>query len=229
MTTDGERDLVFVPVGLNYDRTLEDRTLLLGDGDAPRPGPMMAVATTLRFIAQQLRLVLRSRWYRFGYACVNFGTPVSVRSYAAERGIELRRLPKDERSRAVAELGHRLVNDVRRLIPVLPVPLVATVVLRAVRPLSEFELKSAVAVLVHELEAAGAQVYVPRSDWDYAVGAGLRMLVLRHMVSESDSLYAAQPSEERLLRYYANSIEHWLSPRPTSATAGDSAALPAAP
>ncbi|MEO6326792.1 MAG: 1-acyl-sn-glycerol-3-phosphate acyltransferase, partial [Thermoanaerobaculia bacterium] len=29
----GERDIVFVPVGINYDRTLEDRTLLLGGGD----------------------------------------------------------------------------------------------------------------------------------------------------------------------------------------------------
>jgi glycerol-3-phosphate O-acyltransferase len=160
---------------------------------------------------------------------VNFGTPVSVRAYAAERGIDFRRLSKEDRSRAVAELGHRLVDDVRRLIPVLPVPLVATVVLSAARPLAEFELKSAVATLVHDLEAAGAQVYVPRSDWDYAVGAGLRMLVLRRLVSESDSLYAAEPSEERLLRYYANSIEHWLPPRPTGSTAGDSAALPAAP
>jgi glycerol-3-phosphate O-acyltransferase len=217
MTTDGGRDLVFVPVGLNYDRTLEDRTLLLGEGDTPRPGPLKAAATTLRFIAQQVGLMLRSRWYRFGYACVNFGTPVSVRAFAAERGLDFRRLSKDDRSRAVAELGHRLVDDVRRLIPVLPVPLVATIVLRAARPLSEFELKSAVAALVHDLEAAGAQVYVPRSDWDYAVGAGLRMLVLRRLVSENDGLYAAQPSEERLLRYYANSIEHWL-PRLASAS-----------
>jgi glycerol-3-phosphate O-acyltransferase len=190
---------------------------------------MKAVATTLRFIAQQLGLVLRSRWYRFGYACVNFGTPVSVRTYAAERGIDFRRLPKDDRSRAVAELGHRLVDDVRRLIPVLPVPLVATVMLRAVRPLSEFELKSAVGALVHDLEAAGAQVYVPRSDWDYAVGAGLRMLVLRRLVNESDGLYAAQPSEERLLRYYANSIEHWLPPLAAGAAAIDGLARPVAP
>ena len=29
---DGERDLVFVPLGLNYDRVLEDRTLLQGQG-----------------------------------------------------------------------------------------------------------------------------------------------------------------------------------------------------
>src|SRR3954471_4782099 len=31
---DGDRDLVFVPLGVNYDRVLEDRTLLLGEDDA---------------------------------------------------------------------------------------------------------------------------------------------------------------------------------------------------
>ena len=37
----GERDLVFIPVGINYDRVLEDRTLLRKldpRGRARRPG-----------------------------------------------------------------------------------------------------------------------------------------------------------------------------------------------
>jgi glycerol-3-phosphate O-acyltransferase len=210
---DGERDLVFVPLGLNYDRTLEDRTLLLDDDPRARPaGRLAAVWTTVRFVARQLMLMLRSRWYRFGYACVNFGTPVSVRAFAAARGIDFRKLPKDERMRAVAELGSHLMAEVGRLIPVLPVPLVATVLLRAApRAVSELELKSGVAALVEELEAAGARIYVPRSDWDYAVGAGVRMLVLRRLVHEHDGMFAADPAEERLLRYYANSIAHLLA------------------
>jgi glycerol-3-phosphate O-acyltransferase len=207
---DGERDLVFVPIGLNYDRTLEDRTLLLDGDRRNKPGALGALWTTLRFIAQQAGLVLRSRWYRFGYACVNFGTPVSVRAYAAERSIDFRRLSKEDRSAAVAALGRHLMDRVARLIPVLPVPLVAAVLLRAGRPLAEFELKSEVGALVARMQAAGAHVYVPRSDWDYAVGAGLRMLVLRHLVEETDGLYSPVRGEEPLLAYYANSIEHWL-------------------
>jgi len=208
---EGERDLVFVPLGLNYDRTLEDRTLLLGENPkSKQPSAPRAAWTMLHFVAQQVGLAVRSKWYRFGYACVNFGTPVSVRAYAAARSIDFRKLSKEDRSRAVAELGHHLMNEVGRLIPVLPVPLVATVLLRADRPISEMELKSEVARLVNQLEADGAHVYVPRSDWDYAVGAGVRMLVLRHLVREHEGLYAAEVSEERLLRYYANSIQHLL-------------------
>ena len=208
---EGERDLVFVPLGLNYDRTLEDRTLLLSDNAAvARPGRGRAIWNTLHFVAHQVGLVLRSRWHRFGYACVNFGTPVSMRSYVASRNLDFRRMAKDERSKAVADLGRHLMNEVGRLIPVLPVPLVANVLLRATAPLSEFELKGRVASLVVALEENGAHVYLPRRDWDYAVTAGLRMLVMRHLVIETAGLYAAKSQERPLLEYYANSIEHLL-------------------
>ncbi|HUL64346.1 MAG TPA: 1-acyl-sn-glycerol-3-phosphate acyltransferase [Burkholderiaceae bacterium] len=208
---DGERDLVFVPLGLNYDRTLEDRTLLLAeDAGAHRPGRTGAAWNTLRFVGNQVGLMLRSRWHRFGYACVNFGTPVSMRVYAAARGLDFRHMPKEQRKRAVAELGHHLMDQVGRLIPVLPVPLVATVLLRTTADLSEAEIRTAVATLVRALEANGARIYVPRSDWDYAVVAGLRMLVMRHLALERDGRFSANHIEERLLRYYANSIRHLL-------------------
>jgi glycerol-3-phosphate O-acyltransferase len=206
---DGERDLVFVPIGLNYDRTLEDRTLLLSaDDSAPRPGAWQATSTALRFIAQQLWLVSRSRWYRFGYACVNFGTPVSMRAIFAGRGIDPRTLPREQRLQEVATLGRRLMSDVGRLIPVLPVPLVAAVLLDAKAPMPEEELNSAAHALADRLVAAGARLYVPRSDIDYAITAGLRMLVLRRLVTVNDGRYAAMPGERPLLSYYANSLAH---------------------
>ncbi|HTT10027.1 MAG TPA: 1-acyl-sn-glycerol-3-phosphate acyltransferase [Burkholderiaceae bacterium] len=208
---DGERDLVFVPLGLNYDRTLEDRTLLLAeDATARRPGRTRAAWNTLGFVGHQIGLMLRSRWHRFGYACVNFGTPVSIRAYATERSLDFRRMPKEQRTQAIAELGRHLMDQVARLIPVLPVPLVASVLLRVPSGMSEVQVKAAVASLVDVLEQNGARIYVPRSDWDYAVGAGLRMLVMRHLVVESAGLYSVNPGEHRLLHYYANSIQHLL-------------------
>ncbi|HSB21679.1 MAG TPA: 1-acyl-sn-glycerol-3-phosphate acyltransferase [Burkholderiaceae bacterium] len=206
----GERDLVFVPLGLNYDRVLEDRTQLLGGG-AKRTGRARALGNTLRFLANQLWLLARSRWHRMGYACVNFGTPLSVRAWAAARGIRFEQLDREHRHAEVAALGQHLMAEVGRLIPVLPVPLVATVLLgEPRRPYSLFDLKSAVAALVARLEALGARLYVPRQDWDYAVGAGLRMLTLRHLVDEAEGLYSMRESEAPLLRYYANSIAHLL-------------------
>jgi glycerol-3-phosphate O-acyltransferase len=206
----GERDLAFIPVGINYDRVLEDRTLLLDTvPDAPRPGKAQAARTTFGFALRNVGLMLRSRWHRFGYACVSFGTPVSMRRWMAERGLDFRKMGKEERAAHLQELGAELMGAVGRVIPVVPVPLVASVFVE--RPdvgLSELELKTEVHRRMRELEAAGANVYIPRSDREYAIAAGLRMLTLRHLVEETDGLYRARPAEMPLLRYYANSVAH---------------------
>jgi glycerol-3-phosphate O-acyltransferase len=210
---EGERDLVFIPLGINYDRTLEDRTLLLGlEEKAKKTGALEAAWNTLAFAARQASLMIKSEWHRFGYACVNFGTPVSMREFVAARGFDFRKLEKEQRHARIAELGDHLMHSVGKLIPVLPVPLVALVFERnAGKALSELEIKSEAESLIERLEAAGAHVYIPRRDRDYAISAGLRMMLLRHMVAERDGLYAANPAEATLLRYYANSIAHLLA------------------
>jgi glycerol-3-phosphate O-acyltransferase len=218
-----ERDLVFIPVGINYDRVLEDRTLLRKlEAQAPRRGALYAIARTTSFAAGNLWLMLTGRWYRFGYACVNFGRPISMRDYVKQRGADFRHLGDDARHVEIERVGARIMEAIAGIIPVLPVSLVATVFLR-VRDAgwSELELKSAIYDLIMRLEQTGAHVYLPRGDLDYAIGVGLRMLLLRRVVREEEGLYRADPAERRLLEYYANAIE-WLvaaagAPRPGSA------------
>jgi glycerol-3-phosphate O-acyltransferase len=215
---EGERDLVFIPVGINYDRVLEDRTLLLDvqpGGEKKKKSPLAALGTTLRFTAHNLSLMAQSRWHRFGYACVNFGTPISMRGYLGARKLDLRRLSKEERTVHLEELGRELMIAVGQVIPVVPVPLVASALLEHAREngnggLSELDLKALVHRRIAALEAVGAHIYIPRRDLDYAIVAGLRTLTLRHLVTESDGLYRAEPAQELVLRYYANSIAHLL-------------------
>jgi len=209
-----ERDLVFIPVGINYDRTLEDRTLLLDlePGRKKKGGVGKAAVGALRFIGRNLGQMVTGRWHRFGYACVNFGTPVSMRTYCAEHDLDFRAMEKDERFAAVERLGTALMGEVGAVIPVVPVPLVATVFVRdPAAALGELDLKARVHALIGELEAAGARVYIPRSDLDYGIVVGLRMLTLRHLVRQgADGLYTPVSAELTVLRYYANSIAHLL-------------------
>ncbi len=203
------RDLVFVPVGINYDRVLEDRSLLLTlDAERPRKGPLAAIGTTLRFIAHNLRLMAEGRWYRFGYACVNFGRPVSARDWILATAPDLRRLEKEPRLALVERFALELMGRVAAIVPALPVSLVATVIVHDQnRAWSELDIKVAVKALMDRLARAGAKVYVPRGDEDYAVAAGLRMLTLRRLVRRGeDGLYRAAPEEMALLGYYANAI-----------------------
>ena len=206
----GGRDIAFIPVGINYDRTFEDRSLLVErDEGGGRSAGAGALANTVRFVARNLWLRARNRWHRFGYACVNFGSPVSLADYARRRGVDFRSLTKEERSRRLEELAGELMAAVARVIPVVPVSLVATLFVREPeKSWSELELKARVLESIEELERRGAHVYVPRGDQDYAITVGLRMLTLRHLVEETEGLYRAVPAELPLLRYYASSIEH---------------------
>lgn len=206
----GERDLVFIPVGINYDRVIEDRSLLRKLDDKPlRTSLWRTLRITGGYLGRQFVFTLLGRRYRFGYACVNFGRPMSMRAWVAEHGVDFRDLTDAQRRDAVAEVGRALMATIGRTIPVLPVPLVARVLLTdAERAWSELELKAAVLALMGRAEALGAHVYVPRSDRDYAITVGLRMLTLRHLALERDGLLRANPAETRVLAYYANSIAH---------------------
>jgi glycerol-3-phosphate O-acyltransferase len=210
---DDHADVVFVPVGINYDRVLEDRTLLRdGDPNTERRSPLAALGTTLKFWWQQLWLRLRGGWFSFGYACVNFGRPMSAREFFTERGVDPRRLERTERFERVGELADELMGRVASIVPVLPVSLVCEVILGDVdRAWTELELKAAVQARLVDLEAAGAAVYIPHENRDYAVEVGLRMLVLRHIMSLSDGEYSANEDDLELLRYYANAISHWAA------------------
>jgi glycerol-3-phosphate O-acyltransferase len=210
----GPRDIVFVPVGLNYDRVLEDR-VLLGAATAAEPGkrPRFAfrLTTFAGFVARMVSGRLLGRWYRNGYACVSFGTPLSLRHYVGAHGFDFRTLPEADRSEQIARLGGALMERVGRAIPALPVSLVATALLRAEgREMSTLDLKLAVAELMVELRQRGGQVYVPRADEEYAVDVGLRLLLLRRLVSEQAGLLGVAPGQESLLGYYANALSHLL-------------------
>jgi glycerol-3-phosphate O-acyltransferase len=210
----GARDIVFVPVGLNYDRVLEDRILTAAaatpKGERPRFAfnPLVLAA----FLAKSLSLRLRGAWHRYGYACVSFGAPMSLRAYVAARSIDFRALPEAQRFAEIERLGQKLMEAVGRVVPALPVSLVATAMLAGgQRGLTAFELKGAVVELMRRLQARGAHVHIPRRDQEYAVEVGLRMLTLRHLVVEEAGVYRPNPKETALIAFYANAIAHLLA------------------
>jgi glycerol-3-phosphate O-acyltransferase len=206
----GERDIVFVPVAINYDRVLEDRTLLLdGDAAAERKSGFAAVKQTFWFIFSQLGLMIRGKWYRFGYACANFGTPISLRAYLNQHGWNPAKLDQAARSPHVHQLAADLLMAVGRIVPILPVSVIAQLFAEAPnQSFSEEEIKARALTLQQRYQALGAHVYIPRDDTDYSVAVGLRMLTLRRLVIESDGQYRVNPDSERVLRYYANAIAH---------------------
>jgi glycerol-3-phosphate O-acyltransferase len=208
-----DRDIVFIPVGINYDRTLEDRSLLRAlDPEAPKRSGWFAMRTTLRFIRRSIILMILSRWQRFGYACVNFGPQISMRKYCQENDIDFSRMERDARFTEIEKLAGRVMSDIKQVVPALPVSLVATVMRESGdQGLSAFEVEAQVNQLIEKLQADRVPVYVTTRSRVQTILDALNMLKLRHLVVESDGIYKIVPEEYDVLSYYANSIVHWTT------------------
>ena len=206
-----DRDIVFVPVGINYDRVVEDRSLVRKlDPNAVRRSKWFVIKTTCRFIFKHLLLSRRSRWRRFGYASVNFGEPVSAREYCSKHDIEFSKLEHDERFGEVGKLAEELMNRIQSVIPVLPVPLMASVVLdQRIQWKSELELKTLAVKRIEELGKRGAPISVASNACEGVLSSAMTLLLARGFVVEQNGLFQADPDAITILSYYANSIKHW--------------------
>ncbi|MFZ1467736.1 MAG: 1-acyl-sn-glycerol-3-phosphate acyltransferase [Paracoccaceae bacterium] len=183
------RDVVFVPVGLAYDRVLEDRVLIAAAAAGKRQfrnRPLWVAGHALRFL--WLRWLGRSRG--FGSAAVGFGAPVSLRAYLAE-GHEA----------PVEALAADLMARIRAVVPVLPVPLVAAAVVSGA--VGRAALLDRVAEMVARLEAAGAVLRLAPQGLEQTLDEGLAPLVARGVLRPD---LTPEPSQAALLAFYAAEI-----------------------
>lgn len=190
----GARDVWFVPVALNYDRVLEDRFLVAALETGHRRFPVPVLRTAV-YILRRLWQKLRGRFRRYGYAAVGFGAPVSLAAFRAGR--------KGDVTGALAAL---LMERIRSLVTVLPVPLVARALLTG--PKTPEALEAAVAADVDVLREVGAHVHLPLGSIALATRQAQEHLVLRRVVTLEDGVIVPVPTDLPLLAYYAASIEH---------------------
>ena len=208
---DRDRDIVFVPVGINYDRVLEDRSLVRKlDPAAEKRSAWFVIRTATRFAWKNMLLSRRTRWRHFGYASVNFGLPLSARQYCAEQGVDFSKLEHDARFGQVRQLAEELMLRIQRVIPVLPVPLMASVVL-AHRDewKSELEIMTAALARIDRLRESGAPINVSPTAVERVLSDAITLLGARGMLQVRDGLLQANPDSQDILTYYANSIQHW--------------------
>jgi len=205
-------DVVFVPVALNYDRVIEDRVLVAADVLGERKFRLRG-RDALRHVGRHVWLRLSGRFHRFGYASVSFGQPLSLRDFLGNNP-HLGEEP-------TGLLARTLMARVRAVVPVLPVPVVAAVMLEA-DGRTEEEVAGRFSELVADMTAHGAHVHMPRSDMRYAVKVGLRLLEMRHILRNEGGRYMVNPADRPILRYYANSIAHLAADIPTPALPDES-------
>ncbi|EYD78048.1 Acyltransferase family protein associated with ethylmalonyl-CoA pathway [Rubellimicrobium mesophilum DSM 19309] len=187
------RDVVFVPVALNYDRVLEDRFLIRArvTGERRFRPPLGEVLGGLgRHLAERVTMRFRG----LGTAKVVLGPPLSLREFLAGA--------PDQPTEA---LGRELMDRIARAMPALPVPLVARHLLDG-RAWAPPALEDAIRADLDVLEARGADM--PGRGPIKIVEDALGLLLERGaIVAEGGRLRRAEGAED-LLAYYAGSIAH---------------------
>ena len=208
---DIDRDIVFVPVGINYDRVVEDKSLVRHlDPTADKRSTWFVVKTSVHFFFKTLMMKRKTRCRRFGYASVNFGKPISAREYCAHQQLDFSQLDQDTRFSCIQHLAEILMHEIGQVIPILPVALMCEIVLNN-RPhwKSELELKAGAMDRIQQLEVLGAPIDISAGAFEHVLTAALDMLVGRGFVDLQHGLYQAREDSLLELDYYANSIQHW--------------------
>ncbi len=191
------RDVIFVPVAVNYDRVIED-TLLIearAKGETRYRGTIpSATAFSLRYLWRRLR----GKVHRFGRAAVVFGPP-----------LPLHEVDGAQRDPALA-VGAELMRRIRAIMPVLPVPLVALVLAERDR-ITPADLREEVGRALETLRAHGAtldEVTEPEA----AIAEALDALEVRGILRQSADGIEVVEARRGILRFYRASIAHLTDP-----------------
>ena len=210
------RDRMFVvPVAVNYDRVLEDRSLLreLASGDRrERPGKVRQLAGVARYMAYNVGRMATRRWRKYGRAAVTVGAPLPLGPWYREHP-DLFTLPKSERLALVQQLSDRVMDRIGQLVPVTPVPLACA----AIQSLgADFITREALLRRMEELRDVLVELNgrVVRSDRaiEETFDRAWRTLRMRRVLVEDGSGFVVVPRNRELVSYYANSIAHLLGP-----------------
>ncbi|EEW60756.1 Acyltransferase family protein associated with ethylmalonyl-CoA pathway [Tritonibacter mobilis] len=187
------KDVVFVPVALNYDRVLEDKILIRAAQTGDRRFRARIGAVMLRLL-RQFWLWVTGRYQHAGQAAVSFGRPLSVSE-----------LPQTSREDRARMLSTELMRRIGEVVPVLPVPMVSYLLLQR-GAMSEAALLQALRDTVARMPLAS--IHLPEHAHDAAIQSAILQMRRRKLIRTSGGVVTPDRSQIDMLRYYANSIAH---------------------
>jgi glycerol-3-phosphate O-acyltransferase len=229
---DYARRMVIIPVALNYDRVLEDRSLLreLARHESGASTPRLTqLSEVLRYVGWNLARLGTGRWKRYGRAAVTIGRPIRVTEWLAtvrDGGTDLFAMQRTDRLGRVQELVSDVLGRIATLIPVTPVPLACAAIQSFDADyIPRDRLLERMADMRDVLVELNARVLRADRSIEETFDRADRMLTMRRVLVREGSGYVVLGRGRPLVSYYANSIAHLLGGFEAGVRARD--ALPA--
>ncbi len=200
-----DRDVVFVPVALNYDRVLEDSVLTDAASRQERRFRARIGVIAVWLLKQPWRK-LTGRYRRFGTAAVNFGHPVALGDFRGERGDPSVPLARD------------LMRRIADVLPIVAAPLVCWLVHHEGAMTSQ-QMADRIRTLLAQVSDPGLQPSA--EDLISGLPSILRELTDRRILVLQNGRYEAGTERRPLLDYYAASVARVVAPLADAADAKD--------
>jgi len=208
-----------IPVAINYDRVLEDRSLLRELDSRLRGAPparWTQFMEVTRYLFWNLGRLIARRWRRYGRAAVNIGSPIPLSGWLAQqldRHGDLWQISRPERLAEVQALADQVMSRIGVLIPVTPVALACAAIQSLGSDfISRADLLGRMAEMRDVLLELNARVLRADQNISETFERAWRMLAMRKVLVAVGSGYVVLPRQKELISYYANSIAHLLGP-----------------
>jgi glycerol-3-phosphate O-acyltransferase len=204
-----------VPVAINYDRVLEDRSLLreLASREGRRrPSRFRQLGEVVHYVWWNVARIIAGRWKRYGRAAVIVGAPMSIGDWF-EANPDLFELPRPERLSRVQALCDRVMSRIGELVPVTAVSLACAAIQSFDRDfIPRAELLARMSEMRDALVELNSRVIRHEQSIEEVFDRAWRMLQMRKVLVRTGDGYAVLPRQRELVSYYANSISHLLGP-----------------
>ena len=205
-------DLVFMPIGINYDHVVEDRNMLRYASEHFRAkGPLFILRSGVAFVARVIwEWMLRRRSH--GYACANFGVPVYFSEWLQLNGVDWPDLDRAQRYRWIEKLGAEMIETISALVPATPVPMLCRVWFHdPVMKLPADELRVRFHAICASLEQAGCHLVLVQDSRNLTLEHALNHCLRRGILRKTrDDEYEISLEMLPLANYYANSLSQFL-------------------
>ncbi len=211
--------LYVVPVAINYDRVLEDRSLLR-ELDAregrKRPPRHVQLGEVLRYVWWNMARLVSRRWKRYGRAAVVVGEPFPLAPWLDREDREtggLFALERTERLARVQLLSDSVLEQIAAIIPVTPVSLACAAIQSFDGDfISHEQLLARMSEMRDVLTELNARVIHHEGSVEEIFDRAWRMLEMRRILVRVGTGYSVLHGNRPLVSYYANSISHLLGP-----------------